>query len=264
VRASALVTSVLHVSAAAMLAVLALAPPPGDAHDEVRRPAQEAVQVPRMVFLQMPGPGGGGGGGGNRQPSPPSRARSIGTDRITVPAARPVRVEHDPVESAEPPLVVLNAVPLASGTAYQAGMPEASSSLAFSLGPGVGGGVGDGTGTGLGSGVGPGFGPGSGGGFGGGVYQPGNGVTAPTLVSQVRPNYTPDAMQRRIQGAVVLEMIVAADGVPYNVRVMRSLDANGLDEEAIRAAKLWRFKPGRLGDVPVDVRVLLVIDFHMR
>jgi protein TonB len=264
VRASALVTSVLHVSAAAMLAVLALAPPPGDARHETRRPSQEAVQVPRMVFMQMPGPGGGGGGGGNRQPSPPSRARGIGTDRITVPVARPVRVERDPVESVEPPLAVLNAVPLASGTAYQAGTPEAASSLAFSLGPGVGGGAGDGTGTGLGSGVGPGFGPGSGGGFGGGVYQPGNGVTAPTLVSQVRPNYTPDAMQRRIQGAVVLEMIVAADGVPYNVRVVRSLDATGLDEEAIRAAKLWRFKPGRLGAVPVDVRVLLVIDFHMR
>jgi protein TonB len=71
-------------------------------------------------------------------------------------------------------------------------------------------------------------------------------------------------MQRRIQGTVVLEMIVAADGVPYNVRVVRSLDAQGLDEEAVRAAKQWRFKPGRLGEAPVDVRVMLMIDFHMR
>ena len=79
----------------------------------------------------------------------------------------------------------------------------------------MGGGVGTGVGSGIGSGTGPGFGEGSGGGFGGGVYRPGNGVTAPTLLSQVRPNYTPDAMRRRIQGTVVLEMIVGADGVPY-------------------------------------------------
>jgi protein TonB len=52
--------------------------------------------------------------------------------------------------------------------------------------------------------------------------------------------------------------------VPYDVRVARSLDAGSLDEEAIRAAKQWRFNPGRLGDTPVDVLVMLVIDFHMR
>ena len=71
-------------------------------------------------------------------------------------------------------------------------------------------------------------------------------------------------MQRKIQGTVVLEMIVGSDGVPYDVRVVRSLDAGGLDVEAVRAAKEWRFNPGRLGDTPVDVLVMLVIDFHIR
>jgi protein TonB len=71
-------------------------------------------------------------------------------------------------------------------------------------------------------------------------------------------------MQRKIQGTVVLEMIVGADGNPYDVRVVRSLDPNGLDDEAIRAAKQWRFNPGRLGETPVDVLVVLVIDFHIR
>lgn len=263
-RTSALITAVLHVSVAAMLTVLALDPPSVDARRETERPAPEVVQLPRMVFLQVPGPGGGGGGGGNRQPSPPSHAQGIGRDRITMPVARPVRAEPIPAEPEAPQLVMLNAVPLAAGTAYQMGMPEAPPSLAFSLGPGSGGGAGGGTGTGLGSGTGPGFGPGSGGGFGGGVYRPGNGVTAPTLLSQVRPNYTPEAMQRRIQGTVVLEMIVGADGIPYDLRVVRSLDAHGLDKEAIKAAMQWRFKPGRLGETPVDVLVVLVIDFHMR
>jgi len=219
-----------------------------------------------MVFLQVPGPGGGGGGGGDRQPAPPSRAQGIGRDRITMPVARRLRVDPSPAEAeAEAPqLIVLNAVPLAAGVAYQMGMPEAPSSLPYSLGPGVGGGVGSGRGTGIGSGTGPGFGPGSGGGFGGGIYQPGNGVTIPTLISQVRPNYTPEAMQRRIQGTVILEMIVGANGSPYDVRVVRSLDPHGLDEEAIRAAKQWRFNPGRFGDMPVDVLVKLVIEFRIQ
>ena len=63
---------------------------------------------------------------------------------------------------------------------------------------------------------------------------------------------------------MVLEMIVGADGVPYDLRVVRSLDEHGLDDEAIKAAQQWRFKPGYRGETPVDVLVILVIDFHMR
>ena len=71
-------------------------------------------------------------------------------------------------------------------------------------------------------------------------------------------------MQRKIQGTVVLALIVDRDGIPRDVHVMRSLDAGGLDVEAIRAARQWRFTPGRLGDTPVDVLVTLAIDFHIR
>ena len=263
-RASAVVTIALHAGAAVAITTLALGDARQDRAHDTKLAATESMQVPRLIFLQMPGPGGGGGGGGNRQPSPPSRAQNVGTDSITLPVARPVRVESSPVEAMPSQLVVLPSVPLASGFLYPRGGPDVGPSLALSQGPGVGDGAGSGSGTGIGSGKGPGFGPGSGGGFGGGVYQPGNGVIAPTVRSQVLPTYTPEAMHRRIQGSVVLEMIVGADGVPYNLRVVRSLDSSGLDEEAIRSAKEWRFNPGRLGDTPVDVLVILIIDFHIR
>jgi TonB family protein len=217
-----------------------------------------------MVFLQMPGPGGGGGGGGNRQPAPISRARAVGSDRITLPVARPIVPSAKPAdETSDAQLVVLHSMPLASGTFAQMGAPEAPSSLPFSQGPGSGGGVGTGIGTGIGSGTGPGFGPGSGGGFGGGTYRPGNGVSAPTLLRQVRPNYTSEAMRRKIQGTVILDVIVGRDGVPSDIRVARSLDADGLDEEAVRAVRQWRFNPGRIGETPVDVLVRIVLDFHI-
>ena len=262
-RATIAAAAALHAVAAAMLITFTLVPRATGRRVEVAR-APEVAQVPRIVFLQVPGPGGGGGGGGNRSVDPPSRAENVGRDGITLPVARPVEIARAPEDAVPSQSVALTAIPLASGVTYRMGAPSTGPSLGFSRGPGTGGGVGDGSGTGIGSGMGPGIGPGSGGGFGGGAYRVGNGVTAPTLRSQVRPLYTSEAMQRKIQGTVVLEMIVGSDGVPYDVRVVRSLDAGGLDAEAIRAAKAWRFNPGRLGDTPVDVLVVLVIDFHLR
>jgi protein TonB len=216
-----------------------------------------------MVFLQLPGPGGGGGG--NRQSQPSSRAQAIGRDRLTIPIARPLVVPARPKDVAPPPLqVVLDAKPLASGTTLLVGLPDAGASFPFSQGPGLGEGVGEGTGSGIGAGIGAGVGPGSGGGFGGGAYRPGNGVVPPTLLRDVKPKYTPEAMQQRIQGTVALEVVVSREGIPLAIRVTRSLDPGGLDQEAIAAAREWRFAPGRIGDTPVDVLVAIVLDFSIR
>jgi TonB family protein len=257
-----LVSTAVHASIAGVLTWFAVSVPAPAREAAVATP--EKMQIPRMVFLQMPGPGGGGGGGGNRQPAPPSRARAVGSDRITLPVARPIVIAAKPTD--EPPdaqAVVLHSLPLASGTFSQVGMPEAPSSLPFSQGPGSGGGVGTGSGTGIGRGRGAGFGPGSGGGFGGGAYRPGNGVTAPTLLTQVRPNYTSEAMRLKIQGTVILDVVVGHDGVPSAIRVARSLDEHGLDVEAVRAVQQWRFTPGRIGETPVDVLVRIVLEFHI-
>lgn len=221
--------------------------------------------VPRIVFLLERGPGGGGGGGGRRHPALPSRAQTPGRDRLTLPAVRPPvsasEVKDRPLPAQS---VLVDAMPLASGSIAQIGLPLASASEADSQGPGSEGGAGDGAGTGSGSGLGPGFGPGAGGGMGGGVYRPGSGVTVPVLLTVVKPVYTPDALRQRIEGAVQLEVVVRRDGTVGAVRVVRSLDPGGLDEQAIAAVRQWRFSPGRLGDVPVDVLVTAVVGFSIR
>jgi TonB family protein len=261
---SALIVLGLHASAALALSLVALSVRSSPAHIEPTTPS-DVMELPRMVFLQAPGPGGGGGGGGNRQAAPPSRAQAIGRDRITLNAARPIVAQPEPAPAVSTiPSIAIPAMPLASGAAYQIGLPEASASLAFSQGAGSGGGAGTGSGAGIGPGSGPGFGPGTGGGFGGGAFRPGNGVTVPVLLRQVRPNYTSEAMQRKIQGTVVLEVVVGADGIPVDHRVLRSLDPNGLDNEAVQAVRQWRFAPGQRGDTPVPVLVNIVIDFHIR
>jgi protein TonB len=89
-------------------------------------------------------------------------------------------------------------------------------------------------------------------------------VTAPRVITEVKPTYTNAALSERIQGTVVLELVVRANGVPSDIRVLRSLDPGGLDQEAIVAASQWRFVPGRFANTPVDVVVTLMLDFRIR
>jgi protein TonB len=161
--------------------------------------------------------------------------------------------------------VALDARALASGTAFLAGYPDAGPPVySDARGSGSGTGFGEGDGSGVGSGIGPGAGPGTGGGAGGGPYRVGGAVSPPTVLTQVRPPYTEEALQARIQGPVVLELIVRANGAPDAIRVVGSLDPGGLDVEAVQAVRQWRFTPGRLDGTPVDVLVTVIVNFHLR
>ena len=221
-----------------------------------------------IVWLSEPGPGGGGGGGGNQMPEPPRKAELPGKDKITVPVMKPPTLEIKQEAKVEPnPLENLNipAKSLADSTDSLPGLiaPEAPPSP--SQGSGVGGGSGTGRGTGSGPGTGSGLGQGSGGGTGGGVYQIGSGVTSPVPVFQPTPQYTSDAMRARVQGTAMLSCVVRPDGSVSDVEVVRSLDRTfGLDEEAIKAAKRWRFRPGTLRGEAVPVRVVIEMSFTLR
>jgi TonB family protein len=96
------------------------------------------------------------------------------------------------------------------------------------------------------------------------VYHAGGAVTAPRLISEVKPTYTTAALLQRIQGTVVLELVVTRDGCASDIRVVRSLDPGGLDKEAVIATAQWRFEPGRLAGQPVDVLVQVMLDFWIR
>ena len=183
---------------------------------------------------------------------------------MTLRIAQPVSVQGR--EDVIPSLaaLVLDAKPLASGREEQLGLPIGGVSIGTSLGRGTAGGVGDGIGTGLGPGRGAGLGDGSDGGTGGGPYRAGGSVTPPRVIFEVKPTYTNRAMMARIEGSVMLELIVRANGIPTNIRVTRSIDPDGLDGEAVRAASQWRFSPGRLNGNPVDVAASIEIDFHVR
>jgi len=227
------------------------------------------LKTDRLVFLAEPGPGGGGGGGGNKMKEPPRAAELPGKDKITVPVEKKPDLTPPPkVEEPEPPPLEALNIPVMNMAAAQQMLPgtiQSGNVVSESQGSGSGGGAGTGTGTGVGSGQGSGLGPGFGGGTGGGAYRPGAGITLPRVLREVKPQYTADAMRAKVQGSVWLECIVMPDGSVGEVKVTKSLDPIfGLDQEAIKAARMWRFSPGMRQGQPVPVIITIELTFTLR
>jgi protein TonB len=222
-----------------------------------------------LIWLTEPGHGGGGGGGGNGMKDPPRRAEAPGHDAITVPVHRPPAIEpSQPIANAPVPIEQLNipATDLSSAQNLVPGTIEPPvGPPTISQGPGSHNGAGTGDGPGDGPGQGPGLGPGTKGGFGGRAFQPGGDVTRPVLLREVKPAYTSDAMRAHLQGSVVLWCIVNRDGSVGDVRILRSLDPTfGLDLEAIKAARQWRFQPSTRKGEAVPVLITIQLDFSLR
>ena len=225
------------------------------APDPVRHALLSDRLMADLVWLSQPGPGGGGGGG-NKSPDPPKKAELPGKEKVTVPAVKP---EPTPEKKEEAPVEELN-IPvqtMAADISPSPGVIDSSTVDTTSTGSGSGGGGGSGQGSGLGFG--------SGGGTGGGVYRMGSGVETPQVISQKKPSYTSEAMRAKVQGVVLLECVVDTDGTVGSCGVQRSLDqAFGLDQEAIKAARQWRFRPGTRRGEPVKVLVTIEMSFTLR
>jgi periplasmic protein TonB len=225
----------------------------------------EPARSPRndIVWLSAPGPGGGGGGGGDKTKLA-APVKEIGPDKVTVPVAPKPEPKPTPVEPPPEPLTI-PAKPLEAAMESLPGVVEPSATTVTTQGAGSGGGGGTGAGTGSGDGTGSGLGPGFGGGTGGGAYKPGSGVSAPQLVRDVKPEYTAEAMRAKAQGVVLLECVVLQDGAVGDCRIMKSLDkVFGLDDQAMKAAKQWKFLPGRRLGEPVPVLVTIELAFSLR
>lgn len=191
-----------------------------------------AATTPRDRLVFLAGPGGGGGGGGR---APRADVNRIARPRPT--ASESFTPEPEPLPSRA----------LISPVAVVAGDVKPLASESEGTGPGVGPGVDDGTG----------------GGVGGGPFRPGSGIEPPRLLREVKAQYTDDARQRNVTGAVVLEIVIKADGSVGDVKILRGL-GSGLDERAVSAVRKWSFAPARRLGSPVDVIVEVEVEFSLR
>lgn len=103
---------------------------------------------------------------------------------------------------------------------------------------------------------------GSNSGLGDVVYHVGMGVMPPIPIFSPDPYYTERAREAKLQGTVVLVVVIGPDGLVHSARVSRSLGM-GLDEKAIEGVKTWRFKPAMRCGNPVAVEVSIEIKFEL-
>jgi TonB family protein len=231
------------------------------------KPVQKAIQEVIPLFAPDLKPyisqakkdrSGGGGGGGTRSPLDASKGK------LPKPAPKqftPPRV--DPIDNPKLPMTPTIVAPSDIPNIQANNLGDPLSHLGIpSNGIGFGGGIGSGNGGGVGSGKGPGVGPGSGGGFGGGAYRIGGGVSAPTVLVKVEPEYSEEARKAKWQGTVVLSLVVDENGAAQGIKVTKSLGL-GLDQKAIEAVMKWRFKPGMKDGKPVPVMASIEVNFRL-
>jgi len=84
----------------------------------------------------------------------------------------------------------------------------------------------------------------------------------PQVIYNPEPSFSDEARKAKVQGMVLLLLIVGKDGRPYDVRVGQSLGM-GLDEKAIEAVGRWRFRPATLNGQPVATQIAVEVDFHL-
>lgn len=96
------------------------------------------------------------------------------------------------------------------------------------------------------------------------VYRVGGPVTAPVLVHRVLPEYPEAARRARLSGVVVVEAVIASDGTVADAQVVSDTTRfGGCAEAALRAVRVWRYRPALLDGRPVAVRMTLTITFSL-
>ena len=95
-----------------------------------------------------------------------------------------------------------------------------------------------------------------------GVYRVGGEVAAPHIIYRVDPEYSDKARKAKINGTVVVSLIVAADGRVRDVQVIKSLTPD-LDRKAIEAFRKWKFSPATKDGQPVAVQIEAEASFKL-
>ncbi len=189
-------------------------------------------------------PSHGGGGGGDHEQTPATKGM-LPTFSMKQPIVPPGLVRNPNAElQVTPTLLGSQQLNMPAPAMENWGLPNAAA-FTNSQGPGSDGGFGKGLHGGMGDDGGPGYLAGSNGGTGGNVFTPGSrtGIGFPVCITCPRPDYSEEARKAKVQGSVLLSVIVLPDGKVGGIELLKSLGM-GLDQQAINSVKTWNFRPG--------------------
>jgi TonB family protein len=84
----------------------------------------------------------------------------------------------------------------------------------------------------------------------------------PILTAKADADYTEQAFDARLQGEVILSVVIDPSGCPRNITVVTPLGL-GLDENAVEAIATWRWLPAMKDGEPVPVAATIKISFRL-
>lgn len=88
------------------------------------------------------------------------------------------------------------------------------------------------------------------------------GVSVPRLSSKKQPRYDDASRKAKVEGTVVLYVVVGDNGGASDVSVFRPLNP-ALDANAIKAVRQWRFVPAMKNGQPIATAVLIEVNYEM-
>ncbi|HET9179289.1 MAG TPA: TonB family protein [Terriglobia bacterium] len=98
--------------------------------------------------------------------------------------------------------------------------------------------------------------------FFGKVYKVGGDVEAPVPIYKPEPPYTPEAKKAHLSGPVVLWAIIDTKGEVAETKEQSKPLGRGLDENALKTVRTWKFKPAMRHGVPVPAKVMVEVYFR--
>jgi protein TonB len=87
-------------------------------------------------------------------------------------------------------------------------------------------------------------------------------MTSPLKLSGPDPEYTDKAVEREVQGTMVVRCVVTTEGKVFDCRVLKGLPF--MDRAAIDALERRRYRPATLGGRPVEVNYDFKITLRLR
>jgi TonB family protein len=88
------------------------------------------------------------------------------------------------------------------------------------------------------------------------------GVTAPKPVYHPDAEYTDKARKKKIQGSVVVSIVVTDEGKVRDAQIVSGLEKD-LDKQALKAVSAWKFEPATKDGKPVAVRIRVEVDYRL-
>jgi protein TonB len=88
------------------------------------------------------------------------------------------------------------------------------------------------------------------------------GIQAPRKTVDVAPRYPALAREIRIEGTVILDVIIDEHGVVTSTRILKSVAF--LDQAATDAVRQWKFTPARLNGEAIPIVMTVTVTFRLQ